>query len=110
MRLASDTRRDAGELAEILNDADKPQGFPVTDNRRRKWDKEPAHRRIVKAHAISLALALILDQLEAGEITTYDLLKRSAMLVETNPTKAAFSKAAHDEKIERNRLDRLDNT
>ena len=104
VKLMNQTRRDAGILADMLNGAAKPDGYPTTDLSRSSGT--PQARRIVKAHAISLAVSYVLDQIDAGELTATDLLKRATMLAELNPTTAAFKRAAHDEVIERARLQR----
>ena len=107
VKLMNQTRRDAGILADMLNGAAKPDGYPLTDKSRCVVASDkPKPRRIVKAHAISLAVGYVLDQIDAGELTATDLLKRATMLAELNPTKAAFKRAAHDEVIERARLQR----
>jgi len=101
-RVLGQTRRRAAMLADMLNGAEKPSGYPVTDTRRTNSGPQP--RRIVKACAMDIALGYVLDRLEAGDLSAQDLLRQAALLAETNPTKAAFSRAAHDEVVERNRL------
>ena len=102
VRLLTRTSRDAGILADLLNGAAKPQGYPQTDTGR--TNSQPKPRRIVKAHALAIAISHVLDQLDTGDVTAQDLLKRATLLAEINPAKARAKRAAHDEVVERNRL------
>jgi len=105
-RVLGQTRRRAAMLADILNGADKPSGYPTTDTRRTNSGAQP--RRIVKACAMDIALGYVLDQLEAGDVTAQDLLRQAALLAETHPAKAQAKRDQHNQVVEQNRRDALD--
>ena len=101
-RVTKQTRRRAELLADLLNGAAKPDGFPVTDVSRSNSPPQP--RRVAKAHAMDIALGYVLDLLETGDATATELLKRAATLAETHPAKARAKREVRREKREKSRL------
>lgn len=84
-RLNATATADAKELAQRLNAAAKPAGFPTTRERGRARER---HHTIPEGTAITAALALVLDMLDGGVLTPVDLLCRIKTLHDTDPTEA----------------------
>lgn len=91
----------ATELAEKINNADKPASFP----RATVHVAGPLPPRVVSIAATAgLATALVLDMLESGDIRMSDLIERAATLAETNPAKAVTRKQLRQWRREQERL------